>query len=158
MTSLLTSVLGVGPATVATSTIPDLHHFCGRGAKDVIPLWRDTAATQPNVTAGLLSRIADVHDAPVSPERLFAYAYGVLAQPAYVERFWDELELPPPRVPITKDAGLFGRVADHGARLLYLHTYGERYGGPRDDGSVPQGGALCTKAVSLDQYPAGLFV
>ena len=154
MTSLLTAVLGVGPATMATSTVPDLHHFCGRGAKDVIPLWRNTAATQPNVTAGLLSRIADIHGAPVSPERLFAYAYGVLAQPAYVERFWDELELPPPRLPITKDAGLFGRVADHGAQLLYLHTYGERYGGPHDDGSVPQGVALCTKAVSLDRYPA----
>ena len=154
MTSLLTSVLGVGPAAMATSTIPDLHHFCGRGAKDVIPLWRDAAATQPNVTAGLLSRVADVHGAPVSPERLFAYAYGVLAQPAYIERFWDELELPPPRLPITKDAGLFGRVADHGARLLYLHTYGEQYGGPHDDGSVPQGVALCTKAVSLDEYPA----
>ena len=129
------------------------HYFCGRGTKDVIPLWRNAAATQPNVTAGLLSRIADVHGAPVSPERLFAYAYGVLAQPAYVERFWDELELPPPRLPITKDAALFGRVADHGARLLYLHTYGERYGGPHDDGSVPQGEALCTKAVSLDEYP-----
>ena len=154
MTSLLTEVLGVGPVTMATSTVPDLHHFCGRGAKDVIPLWRDAAATQPNVTAGLLSRVADVHGAPVSPEHLFAYAYGVLAQPAYVERFWDELELPPPRLPITKDAGLFGRVADHGARLLYLHTYGERYGGPHDDGSVPQGVALCTKAVSLDEYPA----
>ena len=154
MTSLLTSVIGVGPAAMAASTIPDLHHFCGRGAKDVILLWRDAAATQPNVTAGLLSRIADVYGAPVSPERLFAYAYGVLAQPAYVERFWDELELPPPRLPITKDAGLFGRVADHGARLLYLHTYGERYGGPHDDGSVPQGEALCTKAVSLEQYPA----
>ncbi len=154
MTSLLTHVLGFGPAATATSLIPDLDHFRGSfGAKHVIPLWRNAAATQPNVTADLLSRIADVHGAPVSPERLFAYAYGVLAQPAYVERFWDELELPPPRLPITKDAGLFGRVADHGARLLYLHTYGARYGGPRDDGSVPPGGALCTKAVSLDQYP-----
>ena len=155
MTSLLTHVLGYGPAATATSLIPDLDHFRGSfGAKHVIPLWRDAAATQPNVTAGLLSRIADVHGAPVSPERLFAYAYGVLAQPVYVERFWDELELPPPRLPITKDAGLFGRMADHGARLLYLHTYGERYGGPHDDGSVPQGAALCTKAVSLDEYPA----
>ena len=155
MTSMLTHVLGDGPAATATALVPDLDHFRGSfGAKHIVPLWRDAAATQPNVTAGLLSRIADVHGAPVSPERLFAYAYGVLAQPAYVERFWDELELPPPRLPITKDSGLFGRVADHGARLLYLHTYGERYGGPHDDGSVPQGAALCTKAVSLEQYPA----
>ena len=30
MTSLLTKVLGTGPASVATSAIPDLDHFCGR--------------------------------------------------------------------------------------------------------------------------------
>ena len=155
MIGLLTHVLGYGPAATATSLIPDLDHFRGSfGAKHVIPLWRDAAATQPNVTAGLLSHIAAAYGVPVSPERLFAYVYGVLAQPAYVERFWDELELPPPRLPITKDAGLFGRVADHGARLLYLHTYGERYGGPHDDGSVPPGVARCTKAVALDRYPA----
>ncbi len=155
MISLLTHVLGHGPAATAASLIPDLDHFRGSfGAKHVIPLWRDAAATQPNVTRGLLEKLSAEYGAPVAPERLFAYAYGVLAQPAYVERFWDELELPPPRLPITKDAGLFERVADHGARLLYLHTYGERYGGPHDDGSVPQGAALCTKAVSLDEYPA----
>ena len=68
--------------------------------------------------------------------------------------FWDELEMPPPRLPITKDADLFRRVTEHGARLLYLHTFGERFGGPDDDGTVPQGEARCTKAVSLEQYPA----
>ena len=40
------------------------------------------------------------------------------------------------------------RAADLGARLLGLHTYGERYGG-----SVPQGEARCEKAVSLERYP-----
>ena len=30
----------------------------------------------------------------ITGERLFAYAYGILAQPDYVRRFWDELELP----------------------------------------------------------------
>ena len=85
---------------------------------------------------------------------MFAYAYGILAQPDYVRRFWDELELPPPRLPITRDAALLQRVAEHGARLLYLHTYGERFAGPDDDGSLPQGAARCTKAVSSDEYPS----
>ena len=56
-------------------------------------------------------------------------------------------------MPITKDADLFSRVAEHGARLLYLHTYGERFGGTGDDGSVPQGQARCTEAVPSDSYP-----
>ena len=94
---------------------------------------------------------------PCPPKRLLTYAYGILAQPDYVERFWDELEMPPPRLPITKDAKLFRRVAEHGRRLLYLHTYGERFGGRKDDGSVPQGEARCTRAVSLDRYPEDHF-
>ena len=157
MTSLLTKVLGVGPAAVATAEVPDLDSFCGRGAKDIIPLWRDTNATQPNVAKGLLEALSAVHKTPVSVEKLFAYAYGILAQPAYVQRFWDELEIPPPRLPITKDAELFQQVANHGRRLIYLHTYAERFGEPDDDGSVPQGKARCTRAVSLEQYPKDYF-
>ena len=157
MTSLLTKVLGTGPGAIATSEIPDLDHFCGRGAKDVIPLWRNAEATQTNVTGGLLEAIGAAHGIPVSAETLFSYVYGILAQPGYGEWFWDQLELPPPRLPITKDGALFQRVAEHGARLLYLHTYGKRFAGPGDDGSVPQGAARCTKAVSLQQYPENHF-
>ena len=151
ITSLLTEVLSEGPAVTASSAIPDLHHFRGSfGGKHVIPLWRDADATAPNVTGGLLALLRAEYGSDVSPERLFAYAYGILAQPAYVELFWDELELPPPRLPLTKDAMLFERAADLGSRLLSLHTYGERYGG-----SVPQGEARCTRGVSLDEYPKG---
>ncbi len=146
ITSLLTAVMGHGPAAVATAAIPDLHHFRGSfGGKHVIPLWRNADATEPNLTGGLLEAVSAVHGASTSADRLFAYAYGILSQPDYVSRFWDELELPPPRLPITKDPQLFTRVADHGERLLHLHTYR----------SVPQGEARCTKPVSLDEYPAG---
>ena len=147
--------MGAGPAATATSAIPDLDHFRGSfGGKNVIPLWRDAEATQPNISSGLIRYISEAQNEAITAERLFAYAYGILAQPDYVRRFWDELEIPPPRLPITKDAGLFQRVAEHGARLLYLHTYGERFAGLSDDGSVPQGAARCTKAVSPDKYPS----
>ena len=153
MTGLLTSVLGMGPAVVGVEAVPDLHHFHGRGAKDVIPLWRDPEASEPNVTKGMLEKMTAAHGAAVSPERLFAYTYGILAQPAYVERFWDELEQPPPHLPVTKDAELFQRVADHGARLLYLHTYGNRFATVGDDGTVPQGVARCTVGLSSTGLP-----
>ena len=138
--------MGHGPAAVATAAVPDLHHFRGSfGGKHVIPLWRNAEATEPNVTGGLLEAVSAIHGAQVSAKRLFAYTYGILSQPEYVRRFWDELELPPPRLPITKDSDLFARVADHGERLLHLHTYR----------SVPQGEARCTISVSLDEYPTG---
>ena len=154
ITSLLTKVLSYGPAAVAAAAIPDLDHFSGRGAKDVIPLWRDAEATEPNVTGGLLAALESALGCAVAAPDLFAYAYAVLAQPAYVERFWNQLEQPPPRLPITKDGELFRRAAAHGARLLYLHTYGERFGTPEDDGAIAPGQARCTVAVPHDDYPA----
>ena len=175
MTSLLTYVHGEGSAAIASEAVPDEAHFRGSfGGKHVIPLWRDSEATQPNITKGLLELLSNAYGLTVSAEDLFAYAYGVLAQPAYVERFWDELELPPPRLPITKDAGLFRRVSLHGAKLLYLHTYGRRFGdylerhlanddaadgasdplgGSYKHGAVPQGSARCIKSVSAVEYP-----
>ena len=156
MTSLLSGIIGTGPAATATVEIPDLHHFRGSfGGKDVTPLWRDVEATQSNITRGFLEAVAADHGTPVSAEQLFSYAYGILAQPWYVELFWDQLELPPPRLPITKNRDLFQRVAEHGARLIYLHTYGKRFASTGDDGSVPQGAARCTRAVPLDaeRYP-----
>src|SRR5207248_6678279 len=44
LTSMLTNVLGPGPAAIATAYVPDLDHFRGSfGARGVIPLWRDAA-------------------------------------------------------------------------------------------------------------------
>ena len=154
LTSLLTEVLGSGPAAVAAASIPDLHHFRGSfGGKHAIPLWRDAQATQPNVTKGLLQTMGATLGITITPESLFAYVYGILAQPAYTKRFWEELELPPPRLPITKDGVLFQRVAEHGARLLYLHTYGERFSDPDVSNSELQGTARCTKSVPFEEYP-----
>ena len=57
---------------------------------------------------------------------------------------------------ITKDAALFKKVRDSGARLLWLHTYGERFvpKGQRR-GQAPHGAAKCVKAVPShpDGYP-----
>ena len=115
MTSLLTGILGNGPASVVTGEIPDRHHFRGSfGGKDVIPLWHDAAATEPNVTGGLLDALSAEYDGPVSVEDLFAYAYAVLASPAYTEGFSEELAIPGLRLPITRDAELFRRGAELG--------------------------------------------
>ncbi|MBZ4194739.1 MAG: DNA methyltransferase [Candidatus Contendobacter sp.] len=128
LTSFLTEVLGHGPAAVVTALIPDKHHFRGSfGGAHVIPLWRDAAATQANLTTGLLEFLSERYGQPVQPEAMFAYAYALLATPAYVKAFWEELALPGPRLPLTKDAALFAEGAALGQRLIGLHTYGERF-------------------------------
>jgi hypothetical protein len=127
MTSLLTAPLARGPGTSVFAHVPDKHAFRGStGGRDVIPLYRDPGGT-PNVASGALSVLGNVFGKPVAAEDLFAYAYAVLSTPAYTERFWDELEIPGPRVPITRDAELFERAAETGRLLINLHTFGERF-------------------------------
>lgn len=153
LTSLLTGVLGAGPAAIATAHVPDRHHFSGRGGKDVIPLWRDAGGTLPNLPAAMLARLTGLLGLPVTAQDLFAYTYGVLSAPAYVADFAQELSLPPPRLPITADATLFADVAAQGRRLLCLHTYGERFvpdGQPR--GRVPPGRARSIKGVGAASH------
>ena len=157
MTSLLTNVLGHGPSVVATGLIPDLDHFRGSfGAKHIIPLWRDTEGTEPNITHTLLSILQTAYNREVSAEDVFAYCYAVLFPPQYVAEFWEELTIPGPRVPITRDATLFQQAAAFGRQLLRLHTYGERCvpDGERA-GKMPQGRARCLVGTPVipEEYP-----
>lgn len=169
LTSLLTNVLGPGPAVTAAAHLPDLDHFRGSyGAKHVVPLWRDSDATEPNVTDGLLETLGSALECEVTPEDLCAYALALLASPAYVDRFGEELIVPGPRLPLTKDPALFQRAATLGAKLIQLHTYGERFADhglgdalcPAGAGLVPArnvqpGSAKCVHPVgeSPDAYP-----
>ncbi len=156
LTSLFNDTLGGGPALTACSQVPDLHHFSGRGAKDVIPLYRTADAAEANLLPGLLDRLRRQYGRPVSPEDFLAYLYGALAHPAFTARFAGALEARQLRAPVTTDAALFEKVRAVGARLLRLHSYGERFvpeGEPQ--GAVPPGAARCVRAVPGDAggYP-----
>jgi hypothetical protein len=109
--STFSEPVGRGPALTVAAEIPDLHYFCGRGAKDIIPLYRDFQAKDPNILSGLLDLLGKTYKRKVTPEDFLAYAYGALAQPAFTERFAKELETRELRVPITKDGALFTRSA-----------------------------------------------
>jgi hypothetical protein len=85
---------------------------------------------------------------PITPEDFLAYCYAILAPPSYVETLSEELTVSGPRVPITKAPALFRRAVTLGRKLVWLHTFGERFvpSGQRP-GEVPQGGARCRRGV-----------
>ena len=146
-------VLGKGPALMASHVVPDFNFFCGR-AGAAIPLYRTADASEANILPGLLDLLGRVYKRNVMPEDFLAYVYGVLAQPAFTAHFAKELETRELRVPITKEADLFERVREVGARLLWLHTYGERFVPKgKQRGHVPSGSTRCSKAIPSD--PAG---
>lgn len=156
LTSLLTKVLGEGPSFIVTNLLTDLDYFCGRGAKDVIPLWQNANFATPNLTGGALEVLENAYGKPISAEDFFAYAYAVLFTPHYVKQFWDELSIPGPRLPITKDAALFDTGVALGKKLIWLHTYGERFVPQgQQTGRVPQGLARCITGTpsAPEKYP-----
>lgn len=156
LTTLLSNALGLGPGVVACNAIPDLHHFRGSfGGKDVIPLYRDAAGTEPNVAAGALDALGNEYKAMPTAEDLVGYVYALLGGQSFTRRFWNELETHSPRVPLTKNGADFARAAELGRHLLWLHTYAELF---RCDGrgdEVPPGSAKTVKGVSDDpkKYP-----
>ena len=123
LTSLLTGALGPGPAAMVSAEVPDLHYFCGRGGKDVIPLWRDVAGEQANVADGALAVLRGWYGDTLRAENVFVYAYALLSAPGYTLRFAEELRGSGPRIPLTRDARAWASTVALGRRLIALHTF-----------------------------------
>jgi hypothetical protein len=119
-----------GPALTFTALIPDLHHYNGRGGR-VFPLWRNGAAPHSNLAPSFLEMLSRHYKRNVSPEDFFAYLAGVAAHPAYTARFQRDLAQPGLRIPLTTDRELFTKAVEQGRKVIWLHTFGERYVDPK---------------------------
>ncbi|MBU1224015.1 MAG: N-6 DNA methylase [Gammaproteobacteria bacterium] len=149
--SLLSSTLGTGPALSISAGVPDLHYFRGSfGAKEILPLYRDAQAQHPNLHPTLLAVLQQAFEKVVSAEDFAAYLYTVLAHPGYAASFHEELENREVRVPLTLDKELFAVAVAIGRRLIYLHSYGERFAQGQ---TWPHGRARCTKAIATESLP-----
>ena len=89
----------------------------------------------PSSGRNIWSRVGELKR--ITVERLFAYTFGILAGADYTARFHEALGTPGPRVPVTADVDLFDRMVGHGEKLIWLQTFGERFG----QGSLPTAGA-----------------
>jgi hypothetical protein len=127
MTALHRTSPTSGPAVTFTSAIPDLDHYKGSFGGRVFPLWQDAASTQPNLAPNLLEFLTKTYKIPVTPEDFLAYIACVAANPAYTALFQADLSQPGLRIPMTPDSKLFARAVELGRRVIWLHTFGERY-------------------------------
>jgi hypothetical protein len=118
-----------GPSLTCSASIPDVHHYAGRGGR-TFPLWRDSQATKSNVKASVITHLQDVLGRPVSGEDLFAYIVAIAAHPAYIQRFGKDLATPGLRIPLTAEPDLFTEAVALGQRTVWLHTFGERFADP----------------------------
>lgn len=150
-----------GPAVTFCSVVPDLHHYNGRGGR-AFPLWADSSAVTPNIPAAVMAALSSALRTPVSAPDLLAYIAAVAAHPAYATRFATDLVQPGLRIPLTTDAALFAEAARLGRRIIWLHTFGERFvdasesrpaGAPRlpalERPTIPEDGAIPTEAEAM---------
>jgi hypothetical protein len=104
-----------------------MGHHGGR----VLPLFRDTAATNPNIAPGLLSFLADEVGCTVRSMDLVAYMAAIAAHPRFTWRFAQNLsDHPGVRIPITRDRKLWREAVDIGREVVWLQTYGDRFVDP----------------------------
>jgi hypothetical protein len=115
-----------GPGLVFSALVPDMHCYNGRSGC-ARPLYRNAAGTLPNLAPGLLSLLNRRLAVPVTPEDVLAYIAALVSHPGYTERFLTDLEIPGTRVPLTANRQLWQKAVTLGQRVLWLHTYGERY-------------------------------
>lgn len=120
-----------GPAVTFSALVPDLNHYHGRGGR-AFPLWRDPDSADPNLIPGLTDYLSRSLDLAVDPADVFAYIAGVLAHPGYVAHFAEDLRTPGPRVPLTGESEIFRETVRLGRRVIWLHSYGERFIDPTD--------------------------
>ena len=59
--------------------------------------------------------------ATFGPEDIFAYAYAVLHNPTYRDRYSEFLKMDFPRLPLTSDVARFKALVGYGAELVKLH-------------------------------------
>ena len=142
LTTLTSTKLGRGPALTATPYVPDFHHFSGRGARNVIPLYRDPDGENPNITPGLLNALRERLGTEITAENLLAYTYALAGTPAFTEQFQSELTeaAGPIHIPITAQTDLFQQAVALGRDLLWWHTWGERFA-PEEYSRLPEGRA-----------------
>jgi hypothetical protein len=126
LTALTRTSPSSGPALTITGLIPDLDHYKGSFGGRTFPLWRDAAATEPNIRPKLPAFLAQKLGAPVLAEDLIAYIAAVAAHPAFTARFQEDLSTPGLRIPFTADRKTFAEAVELGRTVIWLHTFGER--------------------------------
>ena len=162
MTALQAHAITSGPAVTFSASVPDVHHYSGRGGR-VFPLWANRQREASNAKEALLNEMACTLEVEVNGRDLMAYLAAVAAHPAYTTRFHSDLVQPGLRFPLTADVSLFAEAVEIGREIVWLHCFGERFADPATgrpnaaprirDGErpvIPRNGAIPTHA---DRFP-----
>jgi hypothetical protein len=132
LTALMAHSPTSGPAATMTCLVPDNDHYRGSFAGSVFPLWKDAKGGDGNIVPAAMAALTKTYGAAPKPECVFAYVAALLGSPAFTQKFKEDLVRPGLRVPLTADRRFFRRAAAIGRKVIWLHTFGERFGRNRE--------------------------
>jgi len=121
--ALATNLL-VEHVTVSLKTIDylcPLYLYPGSKGDDLKKPGDKQVERKPNLEPSLVQALDRCFGRDVVPEEIFSYIYALLYAPTYRTRYAEFLRADFPRVPFTRKAELFTRVAHLGRRLVDLH-------------------------------------
>jgi predicted helicase len=99
----------------------------GAGISYIAPLYLYPAEgdmfkeRKPNLNPKLVESLTEAYGKEATPEEIFYYIYGVLYSNIYRTKYAEFLKIDFPRVPFTKDYGLFTTIGKCGEQLVDLH-------------------------------------
>ncbi len=110
-------------SALMSNRIVDIHLLAASDAHQCFPYYaydEDGTNRRENITDWALDKFQKQYkDKKITKWDIFHYVYGVLHQPAYREKFADNLKLELPRIPFLKD---FRAVSEAGQKLGALHV------------------------------------
>jgi hypothetical protein len=111
------------PGALVTDRMAGHKAVSAYDVNSLFPLYLDDPllGRTPNVAPGLLARLGEAHGREPSPEELLGYVYAILYSRPYRERYKEMLSRGFPRIPLTRDGGLFALLAALGTELIDLH-------------------------------------
>lgn len=133
MTTNLGKPLTSGPGVVFSADVPDVDYFRGNHNGRTFPLYRDNMCRQANVSPGLIELLRGIYGRAFDAEDIIPYIAGIVAHEGYTTRFRRDLGRPGLRVPLTSDFDLWHSAVEVGKRIIWLHTFGERFHNETED-------------------------
>jgi len=89
--------------------------------KDLLSDLEESQERRPNIAGTIWSALSEAYGESPTPEDIFYYIYAVLYSDTYRTKYVEFLKIDFPRVPFTRNPGLFTELADQGRRLASVH-------------------------------------
>ncbi|MBS0384768.1 MAG: hypothetical protein JSS00_05405, partial [Proteobacteria bacterium] len=115
--------VGLGPAVMAHSLMPDYDLWSGRGGYS-FPLYDRRPESRPlNLKPELVAALTDAYGVAVTPDQVFDAILCLLSARSYTRRFAEDLEDVFPHVPFPSSPDVFAQAARIGAEIRTVETF-----------------------------------